>query len=400
MRAARRRAGAEDGQALIIIVLFLIVLLGFCALCLDVGHAYLAQRRLQSSVDAAALAGAQELPNVTDATTWANNYGSGGNNNPDGLDGVTMTVSTKCIASIPGCLPANAVVVKETGIVKTSFAKLFGVPDFTVHASATACSPCGEKPIDVMLVLDRTGSMCTDSAGNPDPACNDMENARNGMKTFLGFMNPALDHVGLAVLPPASSLAARCDAPKASNYNSLASPYLLVPLSSDYKTGSDLNDSSDLVSTIDCVKAAGSTAYANAIDAAQAEIVKDGRPGTQKVIVLLSDGAANTGPSYYPASSPYRSTPCHQGITSAQTATAAGSSVYSIGYDVGHDICKNANGSNEIPAIKAFDALQGIASDSTQFYNQPDAAQLNTIFTKIANDILHGASRLVDDNAS
>ena len=118
------------------------------------------------------------------------------------------------------------------------------------------------------------------------------------------------------------------------------------------------------------------------------------------MIVFLSDGAANTGPSYYPATSPYRVTPCHQGITSAQTATAAGSSVYSIGYDVGHDVCKNANGSNESPAITALQALQGIASNSSQFYNQPDAAQLNTIFTAIANDILHGASRLVDDNAS
>ena len=402
MTAGRRRVHSEDGQALIIVVLFLIVMLGFCALCLDVGHAYLAQRRLQSSVDAAALAGAQELPDVAGATTWANTYGSGGNNDPTGLDSVTMSVSTRCIASIPGCSPANAVVVKETGVVKTSFAKLLGVSSFTIHASATACSPCGEKPIDAMLVLDRTGSMCTDARGNPDPACTDMENARNGMKTFLSFMNPALDHVGLAVLPPASSMAAKCDAPKASNYDSSGSPYLLVPLSSDYKTGTDLNDSSNLVSTIDCVKAAGSTAYANAIDAAQAELVKDGRPGTQKVIVFLSDGAANTGPSYYPASSPYRATPCQQGITSAQTATAAGSSVYSIGYDVGHDICKSRdpNTGKTVSQGPALVALQGIASDSTQFYNQPDAAQLNTIFTKIANDILHGASRLVDDNAS
>ncbi len=400
MTAGRRRVHSEDGQALIIVVLFLIVMLGFCALCLDVGHAYLAQRRLQSSVDAAALAGAQELPDVAGATTWANTYGSGGSNDPSGLDSVTMSVSTRCIASIPGCAPANAVVVKETGVVKTTFAKLLGVGSFTVHASATACSPCGEKPLDVMLVLDRTGSMCTDAAGNQDPGCTDMENARNGIKTFLSFMNPALDHVGLAVLPPATSMAKKCDPPSATSYNSLASPYVLVPLSSDYKTGTGLNDSSDLVSTIDCVKAAGSTAYANAIDAAQAEIVQDGRPGTQKVIVFLSDGAANTGPTYYPAGSPYRVTPCHQGETSATIATAAGSTVYSIGYDVGHDVCKNSNGSAESPSITALQALQGIASNSSQFYNQPNAAQLNTIFAAIANDVLHGASRLVDDNAS
>ena len=404
MTRLRQRARAEDGQVLIIIVLFLIVLLGFCALCLDVGHAYLAQRRLQSSVDAAALAGAQELPDAASATTFANTYGSGGSNTPFGLDGVTMTVTTRCITGVP-CAPANAVVVKETGIVKTTFAKVLGVPSFTVHASATACSPCGEKPLDVMLVLDRTGSMCTDSAGSPDPACTDMENAREGMKTFLGLMNPTLDHVGLAVLPPSSSMATKCDKPpNTASYDDPTAPYLLVPLSNDYKTGNVLNTGSNLVSTINCVKANGNTAYANAIDAAQAELVKDGRVGTQKIIVFLSDGAANTGPLYYPASSPYLLTPCHQGITSSQAAHAAGTSVYSIGYDVGHDRCqKEIKGPpvsrvNEVPAIDGLQALQGIASDPTQFFNQPNAAQLNTAFSAVANDILHGTSRLVDDN--
>jgi hypothetical protein len=41
---------------------------------------------------------------------------------------------------------------------------------------------------------------------------------------------------------------------------------------------------------------------------------------------------------------------------------------------------------------------RGIASTPARFYNQSDAAQLNTIFTSIAIDILHGASRLVDDD--
>ena len=232
-----------------------------------------------------------------------------------------------------------------------------------------------------------------------------MENAREGMKTFLGLMNPTLDHVGLAVLPPSSSMATKCDKPpNTASYDDPTAPYLLVPLSSDYKTGNVLNDSSDLVYTINCVKANGNTAYANAIDAAQAELVKDGRVGTQKIIVFLSDGAANTGPLYYPASSPYLLTPCHQGITSSQAAHAAGTSVYSIGYDVGHDRCqKEIKGPpvsrvNEVPAIDGLQALQGIASDPTQFFNQPNAAQLNTAFSAVANDILHGTSRLVDDN--
>jgi len=152
------------------------------------------------------------------------------------------------------------------------------------------------------------------------------------------------------------------------------------------------------------VQANGNTAYANAIDAAQKELVKDGRPGALKIIVLLSDGAANTGPLYYPASSPYLLTPCHQGITSSKAAQAAGTSVYSIGYDVGHDVCQKeikgppVSRTAESPAITGLQALQGIASDSSQFYNQPNAAELNTAFSAVANDILHGSSRLVDDN--
>jgi uncharacterized membrane protein len=118
----------EDGQAILIVVLFMVVLLGFCALVLDVGHAYLAQRRLQSSVDAAALAGADSLPNVASANAVANDYGQGGKNTPEWVNGVQMTVSTKCLASVPGCTTANAVTVKETGTVDTIFGGLLGVP--------------------------------------------------------------------------------------------------------------------------------------------------------------------------------------------------------------------------------------------------------------------------------
>ncbi len=153
------------------------------------------------------------------------------------------------------------------------------------------------------------------------------------------------------------------------------------------------------------MKANGFAAYANAIDAAQAELRAHGRAGAQKVIIFLSDGAANTGPLYYPAASPYLVTSCHQGISSAQAATVAGSTVYSIGYDLGHDRCQGEvkatqARANEVSAITGLQALQGMASDPSQFYNQPDAAQLNSIFPAIATDILHGASRLVDDNAS
>lgn len=395
----------ESGQVMPLLAIgMLLVLLGFSAFVVDVGHAYFAKRQLQAAADAAALAGAQVLPDTDAATTLAQQFGPAGVNVPQGADDVQTDITTECLPSAIGCDPANAVVVSETAQVPTIFAKLFGIDNFTIHAKATACSPCGEKPLDVMLILDRTGSMCTTSTGAPDPACTDMNNARNGMRTFLSLMDPEQDHVGLAVLPPASSVASRCSTPSTSSYDSTSSPYVIVPLSDDYMVDGALNSSSDLVSTINCIQAGGQTSYATAIDQAQNELVTDGRPGVQKVIVLLSDGAANYGPSYYPDASPYRATPCHQGGASAASATAAGTLVYSIGYDLGHDVCKGLDAKtkqwvNEVPSITAEQALQAIASDPSRFYNQPAAAQLNTIYTSVAADLLYGHSKLVDDNS-
>jgi hypothetical protein len=406
----RDRARDEEGQAIVIAVFFMIVLLGFCALALDVGHAYLTTRHLQASTDAAALAGAQVLPDVAQASTLAAAYGPAGLNVPGDASNVKMTFSTKCLASAPGCSPANAVVIRTTADVPTVFGRLFGVPSFTVHATATACSPCGQKPLDVMLVLDRTGSMCTDSNGRPDPSCTDMANARDGMKTFLGLMDPTIDHVGLAVLPPPTSLATRCaKPPDSSSYDSTASPYVIVPLSNDYLAGGQLNEASNLVSTIDCVKGAGWTAYANALEAAQAELVDHGRPGVAKVIVFLSDGAANTGPLYYDASSTYLTQPCHQGIASATVIKDAHTTVFSIGYDLEHDRCQGETKatqarSPEQPSITAEEALRQIASPQIAggppyFYNKPSPGDLSSIFSSIASDLLQGTSRLVDDGS-
>ncbi len=396
----------ESGQVMpLLLVGVIVIMLGMAAFAIDVGHAYLVKRQLQASSDAAALVGAQALPDVAAAAALAQQYGPGGKNPLPGADGgVKVDVSTRCLAGTTDCSTPNAVVVNETLTLPTTFAKLLGIDNLTVHTTSTACSPCGEKPLDVMLVLDRTGSMCTTPSGAPDPACTDLNNARDGMKTFLELMDPGLDHVGLAVLPPATSLSARCATPTSASYNSTSSPYVIVPLSSDYLSGGALNDHSTLVSAIDCVQAGGSTSYATALEKAQQELVSEGRPGVDKIIVILSDGAANTGPTYYPAGSSYRTQPCHQGIASAQQIDAAGTTVFSIGYDLQHDRCQGLNKVTgvqgpEQPAITAEEALLGIAGSPNRFYNQPDPGQLRTIFTSVARDILSGQSRLVDNGA-
>jgi Flp pilus assembly protein TadG len=403
----RRQGKNESGQVLVLVTLLIVPLLAIVGLVIDVGYAYYAQRSLQRQADAAALAGAQKLPDSSGSISLAKQYGSqaGARNRQSDLGFQTEEVITRCLKSVPGCDPVNAVQVDETAHVPTLFSRLVGYDNFTVHVRSTACSPCGVKPLDLMMVLDRTGSMCMDHNGNPDAACTDLNNARNGMKTFLGYMNPSLDWVGLAVFPPSPPTGSHCNTPSDSNYNSTSARYTIVPLAQDYLVNGNLNNSSNLVSTLNCVKAGGNTGYALAIEKAQAELDAHGRAGVQDVIVFFSDGAANYGPTYLPSSSPYRKQPCHQGVNSAAAQKSRGTLIYSIGYDLnalngGANKCQvgGMGGPDEVPAITAYQALSSIASNSNTFYNQPTAGQLNSLFTQVASDIQRGVAGLIDNN--
>jgi hypothetical protein len=117
------------------------------------------------------------------------------------------------------------------------------------------------------------------------------------------------------------------------------------------------------------------------------------------VIVFASDGAANVGPSNYPSTSPYRTQPCHQGVTSANVAKASGTIVYSIGYaldDATGGCVNSVSGKAEAPAITVYQALGGIASSPSQFLVRPGPGELQTIYSAVAEDIAHGSSSLIN----
>jgi hypothetical protein len=411
---------AQAGQTLPLVVVFMFTILIFAGLTIDLGNAYRVQQALQASADAAAAGGAGELtmsypPIAANATSEAQRYGSepGGENPITGVptsnvsEDVTVDCETQdgydCTAGYP-----NTVTVNETASVPTYLLKLLGFDTITLKAHAQACSPCGGLPLDVMIVLDRTGSM-NDNDKLPQ--------AKAGIMSFLSTMDPTVDNVGLVVLPPAPSQAAACTnvAPyfksDPSGTYSLTNPdYDVVPLSNAYATSvGNLNSSSPLISTVNCVQAGGNTAYAEAIDAANAELQTDGRPDAQKAIVILSDGAANTGPSYLPSTSPYLTNPCGQGVTSADAAKAEGVWVYSIAYTANGDGCYAAVGADvdgttvtkfqgtpEVPTLGAEQALEDIASPGPgNFYDLPNPSSLIDIFQEIAADIAGGTSRLV-----
>jgi Flp pilus assembly protein TadG len=411
----------DAGQVIAFSLVCMVVLVGIVGFAVDAGHAYLVQRQLQSGVDAAALAGAQELPDSTMATKVAKQYGPDDKNPPTSIDNATTTVEMRCVKSAPGCSSQfstyNAVRVSATSNVKTVFARVLGIDSLNVNATATACSPCSAKPLDVMIVLDRTGSMC-DVAANG--TCRDMQNAIDGVKTFLGFMDPSLDEVGLSVFPPALDASSLCKQPTSSgkNYgygafwpNWIKPPFGETPniyaiASPDFNylvngaNGWQLNGQSWLVQALNtCMKPAGTTSYVDAIDEAQHELEVHGRGNVQDVMIILTDGAANVSPRFVPGYIPtsHQTQPCTMGIDAATHVKGTGTIVYTIGYDVDAD---SNGGQCGKEGFNASWALQQMASEPDNYYVKPDPGQLNTIFTRIAADISRPASRLIDNSIS
>jgi hypothetical protein len=436
MRAARR----ERAQVLPLITLALVSLLGIAAFAIDVGYAYYAKRQLQSAADAAALAGAQDLPNATTAVSTATSYAAA--NTPSNLSfnfsyqvscTNTAIVATGCNATVN----PNQLTVSATGTTNTWFARIFGINQFNLAAHANACSPCSSTPVDIVIAIDRTGSMCTprDSLGN----CIDLDNAKDGVRTMLGMLNPPAAQVGMVAFPPVQTTStSACAAPYNSlggngydGYDSATRGYVTDTINANYKTGTALNTSSGLyLHTVDgpstsCIESGGNTSYSEALRQAQNELLTNGRPTVPDYIVFLTDGEANIGSVYgssYPQGNADDQQPCHTAIGLANSYKAAGTTIYSIGYALGNNVnctagafhkrdsqgnwvpctagtanCYHYAGpTDESPAITSYNTLSQIASPG-DFYNQPSAGQLNTIFAAIATDIGQGSSRLVDD---
>jgi Flp pilus assembly protein TadG len=119
----------QRGQAFVITTLMITALLGLTALVLDVGSWFRAQRSLQATADAAALAGAQELPdNPGNASSLANDYAT---RNTSGLQGVTINLSQSYV-------PNDTIRVHVSKPAEGFFSKVFGVDSVDEGAAATA----------------------------------------------------------------------------------------------------------------------------------------------------------------------------------------------------------------------------------------------------------------------
>ena len=268
------RPQEERGQVIVLVVADARRAAGMAALVVDVGYAYYAQPHAPGLRRRCRARSAQELPDSARAISVGTQFSSsaGNKNEHHDINAVTTTVTTKCVVSLAGCDPVNAVVVAGAAPTKTFFAGLLGIDTFTMKAQATASMRGGTpKPAHVVIIFDRTDSMnqpCTSGGSKV------YLRRGTGITAFLSPMDPALRQGRPPVFRPAAADRAR---PLRRDHcwpddglRRYPNGDLDVPLSTTTRRRpSPLNASSALVSTVDCIQANGTTATATAIDKAQ-----------------------------------------------------------------------------------------------------------------------------------
>lgn len=450
---ARARLDRDDGAILVLAAVLLIVLFAVAALAVDITLKSTDRQQLWNSADAAALAGASQLPDGLAADAEAMAFALA--NDPDLAGDVTSSfrclvgdrnndgqpdanevpevcnpgpdvpasgppwVCANGICTAP-CVPAdgdrcNTIVLVSEKTTDFAFAPAIGINEGTTDIVSAACQgSCGAGltgPVDLILVLDRTGSMSNA----------DMDKVEKASLAVLDFFDPSVQHVGLVVLPAANPLDLCVNANNQSNGR-----WLAVPLSSDYKDNlnydydgdgtPDLDSTSELVRVIRCSDDRGTTDLGSPIrdlqgvtsangDDAYSQLLNAGRPGVKKGIILLSDGGANEPRNVV-------ANPCVHARDMAQFAKSAGIELYTIGFGVDSrsQICDQdetgpyANGPvTEVLADMASqpsDDNCSVAttdyenSDDDYFFCLPKDEDLSEVFLAVATQFASG-SRLV-----
>lgn len=186
------RLRCESGQAFVFVAFTLMVLLGMTALVIDGGSWYRAQRHLQTAADAAALAGAQELPtDQSAATTVAIDYGTV--RNGSGLDALSVT---------PSFPNAGAINVSATATAPGIFARIYGAAfddvDISAQAQAQVLAPVSMKNVSPIAVYKDLACVVSDPScfGQPVTLTFDEDAEFDPTKSKFGLLD--LDRDGTA----------------------------------------------------------------------------------------------------------------------------------------------------------------------------------------------------------
>jgi Flp pilus assembly protein TadG len=222
----------EHGQTGVVLAIVLLASVTLGGAAIEAGHVYYAYDLLVASTNAAAMAGAQAMPNITTASSAVTTYSSesGQKNASPLLQSANITSNFYCSSTVGTTLDVacqapssgscttnstcNALSVTQTAKVPLWFGGLVGVRTMTLSVTRTTAMRGGSTgPWNIAIILDATSSMTDNDSGT---SCSGTREtcALQGIQALLQDMYPCslgvtcssstaiVDNVALYVFPP------------------------------------------------------------------------------------------------------------------------------------------------------------------------------------------------------
>lgn len=385
-----RDTAREHGFVLVWFAVVLVLLLAMSAFVVDIVHGYSAAQQAQNAADAGALAGVVKLsesePSAYDLARQV-----AADNDVDPGD-VTVTR-----------IGASQLQVTIKSQIETFFGRFVDTANLQVTRTAVAeYEP--PVPIDVVLIVDRTGSMTQDGSIN---------RVRPAANAVLDYFDPTRDRVALGLLGPSTTSGSSSCPPgvfgrlaaERNWYEASLATWLPAPFSPTFP-GNFQQSGSQIRQTISCMNSEGYTDLGTPILEATDYLEANKRPGVKRGIIFMTDGAANRANG--------NPNPCGYAAQRAASATALGIEVLTIGYGVQGALCEvESNGSkyddDSVMFVLADMAspIDGVAADTNgicddaentdgdNFFCEPRSGDLESVFVQAAAQLANRATRLV-----
>lgn len=334
--AIRRLRREEDGVGMVIFAMGMLVMLGMCALTIDVGRYFEMRRQLQNAADAAVHAGAQVLPDTAAAEAEAIAY----------FDLNAPSLGTNSISfAYPGVDNERMEIVVDAE-VPFVLAPIFGV----LSADAEVRAMAGAQTSDIVVVIDRSGSMCHDthpSAGADCPSHlgdEPITATKSAALLFADEFSPGYAKLGLVT------------------YATTGTTDLLLTTDFD-------GAGSDYYTEVGTIMPDGNTNIGHGIRLAREELESGrARVDSVKVIVLMSDGIPNR--RFSTGQSASYSEARNYAEDQAELAADEGFVIYTIGLGAGAD----------------HDLMEELAEiGGGEYVYAPSSAEIGATFQQIAN---------------